>query len=65
MRAEDVSELEVQLDAVGPGAALDLGEVSLVSLEVVRFLNVCEARKIGLLNCSSFIRKWIDRERRR
>lgn len=65
IRAEDLSELKAQLDAVGGGLVLDLGEVSLVSVEVVRFLNICEAREIRLRNCSSFIRKWIDRERKR
>ena len=64
IRAEDLSELTAQLDAVGLGVVLDLGEVYLMSLEVVLFLNRCEARGIRLLNSSRFIRKWIDKERK-
>jgi hypothetical protein len=30
---------------------------------VVRFLGTCEARGIDVLNCSPYIRDWIDRER--
>ena len=37
--------------------------MSLVNLEVIRFLSKCETQGIQLLNCSAFIRKWIDRER--
>ena len=61
--AKDVGELIAELDAGGPGVVLDVGEVSLVSVEVIRFLGACESRGIRLLNCSSFIRKWIDQER--
>jgi hypothetical protein len=62
IRRDDLDELKTQLDAVGPGLVLDVGEVSLASVEVIRFLGKCEARGIQLLNCSSLIRKWIDRE---
>ena len=44
---------------------LDLGEVSLVDLEVVLFLSRCEAQGIQLLNCSAYIRKRIDTELQR
>ena len=51
------------MDAAGLHIALDLDEVSLVNLEVVQFLAACESRGIRLLNCSAYIRKWIDEER--
>ena len=59
---EHLSELIVQLDAVGPNVVLDLSEVSIVNLDVVRFLGGCELRGIQLLSCPGYIRKWIDRE---
>jgi len=62
IRTEHLAELSAQLDAVGPNVLLDLGEVSLVNLEVIRFLSKCESQGIQLLNCSAFIRKWIERE---
>jgi hypothetical protein len=60
-----LTELKAQLDAVGSTTVLDLGEVSLVNLEVVRFLSTCESQGIQLLNCSAYIRKWIEREQQR
>ena len=65
IQTEHLRELKAQLDAVSTSIVLDLGEVSLVNLDVVRFLSTCEAQGIKLLNCSAYIRKWIDTERQR
>ncbi len=62
IRAEDVSELNAQISASVPKVVLELGEVSLVDVDAVRFLGNCESEGIQLLNCSAYIRKWIDRE---
>jgi anti-anti-sigma regulatory factor len=62
IRAEDVSELKAQISASVP-KVVDLGEVSLVDVDAVRFLGNCESEGIQLLNCLAYIRKWIDRER--
>ena len=42
---------------------LDLEEVTLVDLDVVRFLGVSEAAGVELVNCSPYIRDWIFKER--
>jgi hypothetical protein len=42
---------------------LDLEEVTLVDVQVVRFLGGCEARGISVLNCSPHITDWIGKER--
>jgi anti-anti-sigma regulatory factor len=63
MRAEHLAELEKQIGESGPKVALDLEEVSLVDVEAVHFLGTCQARGVTLLNCSPYIRDWIDRER--
>lgn len=63
IRAEDVSELNAQISASVPKVVLKIGEVSLVDVDAVRFLGNCESEGIQLLNCSAYIRKWIDRER--
>ncbi len=62
IRAEHLSELKAQITASAPTIVLDLGEVSLVDTDVVRFLNVCESDGIQLQNCSAYIREWIFRE---
>jgi hypothetical protein len=63
MQAEHLEELEKQLRESGLAIILDLEEVTLVDLEIVRFLGTCEARGATLLNCSPYIRDWIGKER--
>jgi hypothetical protein len=63
MRAEHLEELEKQMRESGPATTLDLEEVTLVDVEIVRFLGTCEARGAKLLNCSPYIRDWIGKER--
>ena len=40
---------------------LDLSEVSLVDVEVVRFLSLCEMQGIRLAHCPAYIREWMVR----
>ena len=61
--AEHVSELLRCMSRHGPTVALDLDEVRVVDVAVVRFLVRCEADGIELRNCSRYIREWMDRER--
>jgi hypothetical protein len=44
---------------------LDLGEVDLVDIDAVRFLNACESVGVSILHCSPYIREWMLQERRR
>jgi anti-anti-sigma regulatory factor len=63
MRAEHVTEVQKQIEASGPTVTLDLEDVTLVDVQVVRFLGDCKAKGIDVLNCSPYIREWIARER--
>ncbi len=63
IRAEHLTELEKQIKGSGSMIALDLEEVNLVDVEVVRFLGTCEAQGVTLLRCSPYIRDWIAIER--
>jgi anti-anti-sigma regulatory factor len=63
IRAEHLDELKAQIAASAPEIVLELGEVSLVDADAVRFLSTCESAGIQLLNCSAYIREWIVRER--
>jgi hypothetical protein len=63
MQAEHMSEVERQIGESGTQVTLDLEEVTLVDVQVVRFLGACEIRGIGVLNCSPYIKEWIARER--
>jgi len=62
MQTEHLEELEKQIRESGPVLILDLDEVTLVDVEIVRFLGTCEARG-ATLNCSPYIRDWIGKER--
>jgi hypothetical protein len=64
MQAEHLEELGEQICGTGSAIALDLEEVTLVDVEIVRFLGVCEAQGVSLLNCSPYIRDWIGKERK-
>ena len=63
MRAEHLDALEEQIRETGPAITLDLEEVTLVDVEIVRFLGACEDRGATILNCSPYIRDWIGKER--
>ena len=63
IRAGHLTELKAQISTSVPKVVLELGEVSLVDADAVRFLSSCESEGIQLLNCSPYIRAWIVRER--
>ena len=63
LQAEHLEELEKQIRESGPPIKLDLDEVTLIDVEIVRFLGTCEARGATLLNGSPYIRDWIGKER--
>ena len=62
-QAEHVEELKKQMRTEEMQFVLDLKEVTLVDVDMVRFLGACEARGIKLVQCSQYIREWIGRER--
>ena len=62
LRSEHLDELKMQIDGDQSRIALDLDGVTLVDVEVVRFLNGCEKSGVELLNCQPYIREWIVRE---
>jgi anti-anti-sigma regulatory factor len=63
IQAELLEELKAQIRESGATVVLDLEEVSLVDVDAVRFLGVCQAEGVNLVHCSPYIRDWIARER--
>ena len=61
--ARYLEELAAQVEKLRPRVVLDLDEVTLVDVAVVRFLGDCEAAGVELDNCAPYIREWIARER--
>jgi hypothetical protein len=62
IRSGDLEELRGQMGGHTGGIVLDLEEVTLVDVEVVRFLGMCEANGVELVHCSPYIREWVLRE---
>ena len=65
IRLDDLEELKSQMDGNRPRVVLDLAQVTLVDVDVVRFLMSCEAEGIEFLHCPPYIREWILREQDR
>ena len=65
MQAQHVEELKSQIGDRGAGVVLDLGELSLVDIDAVRFLGTCQAGGISIIHCPPYINDWIAKERDR
>ncbi len=63
MRREHIEELKAQIKAGGRSVTLDLNDVCLVDLDVIRFLATCQSEGISLVHCSRYINNWIAKER--
>jgi anti-anti-sigma regulatory factor len=63
--AEHIAELDTLLRAEtkGRNVFLDLKDMTLAGQEGIDFLAQCEAAGIGLLNCATYVREWITRQR--
>jgi hypothetical protein len=63
IQAEHLDELRAQIRQGRLRVALDLEEVQLVDVEVIRFLGTCQAEGIVLVHCPPYISEWISQER--
>jgi anti-anti-sigma regulatory factor len=63
LQSEHLEELTAQLQGDGRQIAFNLEGVTLVDVEVVRFLNQCEANGIEMIHGSPYIREWMAREK--
>jgi hypothetical protein len=62
-QTEHLEELKKQLQEPAAQLVLDLQEVTLVDLDVVRFLGICETAGVKIVHCPPYIKEWIYRER--
>lgn len=60
---DHLAQLLVEIRRYRPRLVFDLTEATLVDRAVVRFLAAREGEGIELLNCPSYIREWITKER--
>jgi anti-anti-sigma regulatory factor len=65
LQAEHVGELQKQLQDNRPQFVLDLKEVTIVDVDVVRFLGACEQEGVKIVHFSPYIREWVQREQQK
>jgi hypothetical protein len=63
IRAEDLEELKKQIDYSAEAKVLDLSEITIVDVDVIRFLSVIEREGTRFMGCPPYVREWILRER--
>jgi hypothetical protein len=61
-QAEHIGELKQQLHDNGPRFVLDLKEVTVVDVEMVRFFGACEDNGVKIVHSPQYIREWMNRE---
>jgi hypothetical protein len=62
VRSVHLGDITDQMGMVGPKVTLDLENVTIVDIDVVRFLGTCEREGTQLLHCPPYVREWISRE---
>jgi hypothetical protein len=62
LRAERIGELKKEIEG-SRAKRVCLKEVTLVDAETVRFLVASEEGGISIVNCSAYIREWMNREK--
>ena len=63
IQSANIGDIQAQIDDDRVRLFMDLDEVTLVDVEVVRFLSECEDGGIILVHCPPYVREWILRER--
>ena len=63
IQSDQIASIRSEMDNGCTNKVLDLSEVTLVDLGVVRFLIGCEDEGVELVQCPSYVREWILRER--
>ena len=59
LQEEHIEMIDELLAKETDPVALDLGEVTLVDRDAVKFLATLDAQGVGLRNCPGFIREWM------
>jgi hypothetical protein len=65
MRSEDIDQVRAEIAASAALTALDLDELALADVDVIRFLVTAEREGIVLRHCPPFVREWMTREAQR
>jgi hypothetical protein len=63
IQSDQIPSIVSAMNCDCPSKILDLSDVTLVDLGVVRFLIACEDEGVELVECPAYVREWMLRER--
>ena len=61
---EHLDEVKAQVNDASCPVVVDVGELTLISVEGIRFLNACRDQGMPIINASGYITEWMTLERR-
>jgi hypothetical protein len=61
---EHLDEVKAQVNDVPCPVVVDIGELTLISVEGIRFLNACHDNGMPIINASGYITEWMTLEGR-
>ena len=64
-RPEHIDEIEALLEGSEGEITIDIGDLTLIGVEGVRFLNTCSRKGMRIVNATPYISGWMKRERTR
>ena len=59
---EHLDEVKAQVNDASCPVVVDVGELTLISVEGIRFLNACHENGIPIVNASGYIAEWMTLE---
>jgi anti-anti-sigma regulatory factor len=61
---EHLDEVKAQVNDAPCPVVVDIGELTLISVEGIRFLNACQENGMPIINASGYIAEWMTLEGR-
>ena len=61
---DHLAEVKAQVNDAPCPVVVDIGELTLISVEGIRFLNSCRANGMPIINASDYVTQWMTLEGR-
>jgi anti-anti-sigma regulatory factor len=61
---EHLDEVNAQVNDAPCPVVIDIGQLTLISVEGIRFLNACHGKGMPIINASGYITEWMTLEGR-
>jgi anti-anti-sigma regulatory factor len=59
---EHLDEVQAQVNSASCPVVIDIGELTLISVDGIRFLNACQNNGTPIINASGYITEWMTLE---